>query len=151
MSRPMLVAWRQLHEQIAVFRQSDPCIGELELRLPAAHERAGHRRAVRTRVCQHSSAHHERSWAAQAEITQLRKRYCAASRFPTDVKSRSDGRHNARTAQVLWRPITAKLTMRSRGQLALSALGEQALLMAEGGLPLLGMLGAIPTDILEVA
>jgi transposase len=33
--RPMLVAWRQLREQIA------------------SHERAGHRRAVRTRVCKH--------------------------------------------------------------------------------------------------
>ena len=44
--RPMLVAWRQLREQIAVFDKADPCIGEVKLRLPAAHERAGYRRAV---------------------------------------------------------------------------------------------------------
>ena len=36
------------------FRQGDPRTGEVELRVPASHERAGHRRAVRTRVCQHS-------------------------------------------------------------------------------------------------
>ena len=36
------------------FRQSDPSIGEVELFMPATHERTGHRRAVRTRVCQHS-------------------------------------------------------------------------------------------------
>ncbi len=35
-------------------RQGDPRPGEVELRVPASHERAGHRRAVRTRVCQHS-------------------------------------------------------------------------------------------------
>jgi hypothetical protein len=39
--RPMLVAWWQLREQI-VLRQGDPRISEIELRVPAAHERAGH-------------------------------------------------------------------------------------------------------------
>jgi hypothetical protein len=52
--RPMLVAWRQLRKQITGFRQSDPRIGEVEFRVPANHERAGHRRFVLTRVCQHS-------------------------------------------------------------------------------------------------
>src|ERR1700738_640911 len=32
------------------FRQSDPSIGEVELFMPATHERTGHRRAVRAYV-----------------------------------------------------------------------------------------------------
>ena len=35
------------------FRQSDPRIGKVELRLPAAHERARYRRFILARVCQH--------------------------------------------------------------------------------------------------
>ena len=49
----MLVAWRQLREQVVCFRQVDPRVGEVELRVPAAHERARRRRAVRSRICQH--------------------------------------------------------------------------------------------------
>jgi len=51
--RPMLIAWRQLREQITCFRQDDPYAGEVKLRVPAAHERVGHRRAVRPRLCKH--------------------------------------------------------------------------------------------------
>jgi transposase len=36
------------------FRQSDPCIGEIELCLPTAHERARYRRAFCTCICKHS-------------------------------------------------------------------------------------------------
>ena len=51
--RPMLLAWRQLREQIAAF---DKVIRMLvrSNSVPAAHERARRRCAVRARVCQHS-------------------------------------------------------------------------------------------------
>jgi transposase len=48
----MLLAWRQLREQIAAFDKAIRMLVRSNPRVPA-YERAGHRRAVRARLCQH--------------------------------------------------------------------------------------------------
>ena len=52
--RPMLVAWRQLREQIAVFDKAIRVLVRLNPSCRLLMSVTGHRRAVRTRVCQHS-------------------------------------------------------------------------------------------------